>query len=76
MDKEVLKRQLMERCQAALDKAWRAVDESPDGHWIAACMKLNLSGMLDSVLRPCYTVGPKWSISVYLGIARKQRETP
>ena len=36
MDKEVLKRQLMERCQAALDKALRAVDEAPDGHWIAA----------------------------------------
>ena len=36
MDKEVLKRQLMERCQVALDKALRAVDEAPDGHWIAA----------------------------------------
>ena len=36
MDKEVLKRQLMERCQAALDKALRAVDEAPDGQWIAA----------------------------------------
>ena len=36
MDKEVLKRQMMERCQAALDKALRTVDEAPDGHWIAA----------------------------------------
>lgn len=35
MDKEVLKRQLMERCQAALDEALRAVDEAPDGQWIA-----------------------------------------
>jgi hypothetical protein len=36
MDKEVLKRQLTERCQRALDEALRAVDEAPDGHWIAA----------------------------------------
>ena len=36
MDKEVLKRQLTERCQQALDKALQAVDEAPDGQWIAA----------------------------------------
>jgi hypothetical protein len=36
VDKEVLKRQLTERCQRALDQALRAVDEAPDGHWIAA----------------------------------------
>jgi hypothetical protein len=36
MDKEVLKRQLVERCQQALDGALRAVDEAPDGQWIAA----------------------------------------
>src|SRR5689334_1426894 len=36
MDKEVLKRQLMARCQAALDEALRAVDDAPDGQWIAA----------------------------------------
>ena len=36
MDKEVLKRQLTERCQQALDKALRAVEEAPDGQWIAA----------------------------------------
>jgi hypothetical protein len=36
MDKEVLKRQLTERCQHALDEALRAVDEAPDGQWIAA----------------------------------------
>lgn len=36
MDKEVLKQQLTERCQLALDKALKAVDEAPDGHWIAA----------------------------------------
>jgi hypothetical protein len=36
MDKEVLKRQLVERCQHALDEALRAVDEAPDGQWIAA----------------------------------------
>jgi hypothetical protein len=36
MDKEVLKRQLTERCQQALDQALRAVDEAPDGQWIAA----------------------------------------
>lgn len=36
MDKEVLKRRLTERCQQALDEALRAVDEAPDGQWIAA----------------------------------------
>jgi len=36
MDKEVLKRQLTQRCQQALDEALRAVDEAPDGQWIAA----------------------------------------
>jgi hypothetical protein len=36
MDKEVLKRQLTERCQQALDEALRAVNEVPDGQWIAA----------------------------------------
>jgi hypothetical protein len=36
MDKEVLKRQLTERCRLALDQALRAVDEAPDGQWIAA----------------------------------------
>ena len=36
MDKEVLKRQLTERCQQALDKALLAVESAPDGQWIAA----------------------------------------
>ena len=36
MDKEVLKRQLMEQCQHALDQALAAVDAAPDGRWIAA----------------------------------------
>ncbi len=36
MDKEVLKQQLTERCQHALDEALRAVDDAPDGQWIAA----------------------------------------
>ena len=36
MDKEVLKRQLTERCRLALDEALQAVDEAPDGQWIAA----------------------------------------
>ena len=36
MDKEVLKRQLTERCQLALDEALKTVDEAPDGQWIAA----------------------------------------
>ena len=36
MDREVLKRQLTGRCQRALDEALRAVDEAPDGQWIAA----------------------------------------
>ena len=36
MDKEVLKRQLTERCRQALDEALRAVDDAPEGRWIAA----------------------------------------
>jgi hypothetical protein len=36
MDKDVLKRQLTERCQQALDEALKAVDDAPDGQWIAA----------------------------------------
>ena len=36
MDKEVLKRQLTERCEQALKEAMHAVDEAPDGQWIAA----------------------------------------
>jgi hypothetical protein len=36
MDKEVLKRQLTERFQETLDAAIKAVDEAPDGQWIAA----------------------------------------
>lgn len=36
MDNEVLKQQLVERCQRALDEAIGAVDAAPDGHWIAA----------------------------------------
>ena len=36
MDREVLKRQLTERCQRALDEALTAVDRAPDGQWIAA----------------------------------------
>jgi hypothetical protein len=36
MGKEVLKRQLTERCLQALDEALRTVDEAPDGQWIAA----------------------------------------
>jgi hypothetical protein len=36
MDKEVLKRRLTERFERARDEAIRAVDEAPDGQWIAA----------------------------------------
>jgi hypothetical protein len=36
MDREVLKQQWTERCQQALDEALRAVDDAPDGQWIAA----------------------------------------
>ena len=36
MDKAILKQQLTERCQQALDEALKAVDEAPDGRWIAA----------------------------------------
>jgi hypothetical protein len=36
MDKEVLKRQLTERFQQSLDSALKAVDDAPEGQWIAA----------------------------------------
>ncbi len=36
MDKEVLKVRLTERFQQSLNEALRAVDEAPDGQWIAA----------------------------------------
>jgi hypothetical protein len=36
MDKEVLKRQLAERFQQSLESALKAVEEAPDGQWIAA----------------------------------------
>jgi hypothetical protein len=36
MDKEVLKRQLTQRFQQSLESALKAVDEAPDGQWIAA----------------------------------------
>lgn len=36
MDKEVLKHQLTERFQQSLDSALKAVDQAPDGQWIAA----------------------------------------
>src|SRR5437879_8019106 len=36
MDKDVLKRRLTERFQQSLDSALKAVDEAPDGQWIAA----------------------------------------
>jgi hypothetical protein len=36
MDKEVLKRQLTERFQQSLESALQAVDQAPDGQWIAA----------------------------------------
>jgi hypothetical protein len=36
MDKEVLKRQLTERFHESLGAAIKAVDDAPDGQWIAA----------------------------------------
>jgi hypothetical protein len=36
MDKEVLKQQLTERFRQSLDSALKAVDQAPDGQWIAA----------------------------------------
>ena len=36
MDKEVLKQQLAQRFSTSLEQALLAVDQSPDGQWIAA----------------------------------------
>ena len=35
MDKEALKRRMMERAEAAVDRAIRAVEQAPDGGWVA-----------------------------------------
>jgi hypothetical protein len=36
MDKEVLKQRLTQQFQASLEEALAAVDQAPDGQWIAA----------------------------------------
>jgi hypothetical protein len=36
MDKEVLKQRLTERFQRSLEEALKAVEDAPDGQWIAA----------------------------------------
>jgi len=36
MDKEVLKQRLAQRFQASLEEALAAVEQAPDGQWIAA----------------------------------------
>ena len=53
MDKEVLKRQLTERCQRALDEALRAVDEAPDGQWIAAS-EWDIRGIFQKLTADCF----------------------
>jgi hypothetical protein len=53
MDKEVLKRQLAERCQQALDEALRAVDEAPDGQWIAAS-EWEVRGIFQKLTADCF----------------------
>jgi hypothetical protein len=53
MDKEVLKRQLTERFQASLEQALRAVDQAPDGQWIAAS-EWQVRGIFQKLTGDCY----------------------
>lgn len=53
MDKEVLKRQLTERWQHSLDEALRAVDEAPDGQWIAAS-EWEVRGIFQKLTADCF----------------------
>lgn len=53
MDKEVLKQQLIERCQRALDEALQAVDAAPDGQWIAAS-EWEIRDIFQKLTSDCY----------------------
>lgn len=53
MDKEVLDRRLDELCQKALSEARAAVDQAPDGQWIAAS-EWQVRDVFQKLTRDCY----------------------
>ncbi len=55
MDKDVLERQLEELCQKAVSKARTAVQQAPDGQWIAAS-EWQVRDIFQCLTRDCYQV--------------------
>ena len=53
MDKEVLKQELTQRFQRSLEEALLAVDQSPDGQWIAAS-EWQVRGIFQKPTPDCY----------------------
>jgi hypothetical protein len=55
MDKEVLERQLNQLCQTAVSEARAAVEQAPDGQWIAAS-EWEVRDVFQRLTRDCYQV--------------------
>jgi hypothetical protein len=53
MDKDVLEQRLRERCDQALAAARAAVEQAPDGQWIAAS-EWEVRGIFQELTRDCY----------------------
>jgi len=53
MDKEVVERQLNELSQKAMREARSAVEQAPDGHWIAAS-EWQVRDIFQRLTRDCY----------------------
>ena len=53
MDKDVLERQLKELCQKAVSEARAAVEQAPDGQWIAAS-EWQIRDIFQCLTRDCY----------------------
>lgn len=53
MDKDVLERQLNELCQRAVSEARAAVEQAPDGQWIAAS-EWQVRDVFQRLTRDCY----------------------
>ena len=53
MDKEVLERQLDQLCQQAMAEARSAVEQAPDGQWIAAS-EWQVRDVFQRLTRDCY----------------------
>jgi len=53
MDKEVLQRRLDELCQRAMSEARTAVEQAPDGQWIAAS-EWQVRDAFQRLTRDCY----------------------